>query len=119
MQNNDKKNCDKKSFVYEILWRIADKWTLIILDELEWWTLRFWELQKNIWNISQKMLTQTLKELERDWLISRKSYPTVPPKVEYSLTELWYNLNIATCSIWLWVENNMENIIKNRKNIWK
>lgn len=116
MINIENINDEKKSFVYEILWRIADKWTLIILDELESWTLRFSELQRKIWTISQKMLTKTLKELERDGLITRKVYPTVPPKVEYSLTELWYNLNAATCSIWMWVENNMEKVIKNRKN---
>ena len=66
---------------------IGGKWKLVILWHLSRETLRFSELEKRITGITQKMLSQTLKELEKDRLISRKVYAVVPPKVEYSITD--------------------------------
>ncbi|MGQ3214513.1 winged helix-turn-helix transcriptional regulator [Shinella sp.] len=67
--------------------RIGDKWTLLIITALgESEQMRFTELRDGVEGISQKMLTKTLRQLERDGLLSRKVYPVVPPKVEYRLT---------------------------------
>src|SRR5437762_10969982 len=71
-----------------VLDRIADKWTALVIQILARGTMRYAELQRAIGGISQKMLTQTLRSLERDGLVQRKVYPVVPPKVEYSLTKL-------------------------------
>ncbi len=75
-----------------ILNRIADKWTVLVMILLESETKRFSSLQREIGGISQKMLTQTLRGLERDGLVSRKVYATIPPKVEYALTPLGHTL---------------------------
>src|SRR6201988_1235901 len=71
-----------------VLDRIADKWTALIIQILARGTKRYVELQREIGGISQKMLTQTLRSLERDGLVQRNIYPVVPPKLEYSLTRL-------------------------------
>src|SRR5438034_10061395 len=71
-----------------VLDRIADKWTALIIQVLASGTKRYAELQREIGGISQKMLTQTLRSLERDGLVQRKVHPAVPTKVEYSLTRL-------------------------------
>jgi DNA-binding HxlR family transcriptional regulator len=71
-----------------VLETIADKWSVIVIYALSNDTKRYNELQRQIGGISQKMLTQTLRELERNGLVDRKVYPVVPPKVEYSLTPL-------------------------------
>ena len=72
-----------------VLDRIADKWALLILDRLSEGTARFNVLKRDISGISQKVLSQTLKLLERDGLILRTAYPTVPVTVEYALTRRW------------------------------
>src|SRR6058998_4059741 len=71
-----------------VLDRIADKWTALVIQILASGTMRYAELQRAIGGISQKMLTQTLRSLERDGLVQRTVHPVVPPKVEYSLTRL-------------------------------
>src|SRR5947199_8175297 len=71
-----------------VLDRIADKWTALIIQVLAHGTKRYAALQREIGGISQKMLTQTLRSLERDGLVQRKVHPVVPPKVEYALTRL-------------------------------
>jgi DNA-binding HxlR family transcriptional regulator len=76
----------------EILARIGDKWSVLVVTKLMDGTRRFNELQRALSGISQKMLTATLRGLERDGFITRTIYPTVPPKVEYSLTELGQRL---------------------------
>jgi len=107
----------KEELVRETLGRIADKWTLIIIEELGENTLRFSELQRRIGTISQKMLTQTLREMERDGLVQRKVYPEVPPRVEYSLTPIGYSLGGAVCSIWTWVEEHYEELERHRARL--
>lgn len=72
---------------------IGGKWKLVILWHLSQETLRFSELEKRINGITQKMLSQSLRDLEKDKLISRKIYPVIPPKVEYSITPQGISLN--------------------------
>ena len=72
---------------------ISDKWKVLIIRDLLPGKKRFGELKKSIGTISQKVLTSNLRAMEESGLISRKVYPEVPPKVEYSLTELGYSLN--------------------------
>ena len=85
-----------RALAREMIDRIGDKWTLLIIATLgESEKMRFTELRDRIEGISQKMLTKTLRQLERDGLLSRKVYPVVPPKVEYRLT----NLSIAVAGM--------------------
>ena len=72
----------------KVLTRLSNKWNVLVIRRLAKKTMRHSQLKRDIGNISQKMLTQTLRELERSGLIERKVYPVIPPKVEYSLTEL-------------------------------
>src|SRR5690606_38779890 len=82
--------------VKELISGFADKWTFLILDVLwEEGTLRFSELWRRVPEISQKMLTQTLRRMERDGLVIRTLYPSVPPKVEYRLSGLGLSLGAA------------------------
>lgn len=110
----DKCSENIEELVRELLGRIADKWTLVVVDELGEETLRFSQLQRKIGGVSQKMLTQTLREMERDGLVERQVYPEVPPRVEYRLTKMGYSLGEAVCSIWKWAAKNREEIEKAR-----
>ncbi|MAY87919.1 MAG: transcriptional regulator [Pseudooceanicola sp.] len=97
--------------VEEIIGRVADKWTMLLIEILtETEVCRFKELSRACPGISQKMLTQTLRAMERDGLVTRTVYPVVPPKVEYRLTELGLGLSKAFCGVWLWAEANFEAI---------
>ena len=73
--------------INEVLARVGDKWSLQIISRLGDGTLRFTELKRSVEGISQRMLTLTLRQLERDGLVQRTVYPTVPPKVEYTLSD--------------------------------
>lgn len=95
-----------------VLDRIADKWALLILDRLALGPARFNVLRRDIIGVSQKVLSQTLKLLERDGLVSRTAYPTVPVTVEYALTPLGENLTGAVAAFAHWAESNMEAIRK-------
>ena len=93
--------------VKQMISGFADKWTVVILDTL--WdegTLRFSELARHVEGISQKMLTQTLRRMERDGLVIRTLYPSVPPKVEYRLSPLGLTLGAAFCNVWIWAVEN-------------
>ncbi|MDI1299465.1 helix-turn-helix domain-containing protein [Methylotenera sp.] len=94
-----------------ILNRIADKWTVLVMILLESETKRFSNLQREIGGISQKMLTQTLRGLERDGLVSRKVYATVPPKVEYALTPLGHTLKDLLYAVKTWSETNIKEVL--------
>jgi DNA-binding HxlR family transcriptional regulator len=99
----------KQAFVREMLERIADKWTLLVIDALEGEKeMRFTRLQERVGGISQKMLTRTLRQLERDGLVTRRVHATVPPRVEYRLTPLGVTLGESICGLWIWVEKNMD-----------
>jgi DNA-binding HxlR family transcriptional regulator len=100
-----------EALVNELIGRVADKWTMIILDVLaEQGTLRFTRLSEQVPGISQKMLTQTLRQMERDGLLTRMVYPVVPPKVEYSLTPLGQGLGAAFCGVWIWAAENLQQV---------
>ena len=97
--------------VNELIGRVADKWTLLILEALEeHGECRFTRLAQHVPGISQKMLTQTLRAMERDGLVQRKVHAVVPPKVEYRLTDLGHSLGEAFCGVWLWAETNLERV---------
>jgi len=94
--------------VNELIGRVADKWTLLVLEELEdHGTCRFTELARLVPGISQKMLTQTLRAMERDGLVHREVFAVVPPKVEYRLTDLGRSLGEAFCGVWHWAEAHL------------
>ncbi|OSP53528.1 helix-turn-helix domain-containing protein [Pseudoruegeria sp. SK021] len=97
--------------VEELIGRVADKWTMLLVEILtERECCRFGELGRACGGISQKMLTQTLRAMERDGLVTRTVYAVVPPKVEYRLTDLGLGLSKAFCGVWLWAEENYERI---------
>lgn len=99
-------NCDSR----QVLELIADKWTAIIIYRLAQGTKRYSEIQREISGISQKMLTQTLRGLERDGIVERKVYPVVPPKVEYSLTPLGETLIEPLCKLCEWAETHVSEV---------
>jgi DNA-binding HxlR family transcriptional regulator len=96
--------------VRQILDRIADKWSLLTIALLEGRTLRFSELQREIDGVSQRMLTVTLRQLERDGLVRRTVYPVVPPKVEYELTPLGRTLHETIQALVSWTEQHQNDI---------
>jgi DNA-binding HxlR family transcriptional regulator len=102
--------------VRNVLDRVGDKWSILIISILgECGTLRFNELNHRIGNISQKMLTVTLKTLEADGLVSRKIYPTIPPKVEYTLTPIGQSLLPAIEGLTKWAVQHMPTILASRE----
>ena len=95
------------ALVRELIGRVADRWTMILLELLaEHGTLRSGRLAALSGGISQKMLTQTLRQMERDGLLTRTVHATVPPKVEYRLTDLGASLGAAFCGVWEWAAAN-------------
>jgi DNA-binding HxlR family transcriptional regulator len=97
-----------------VLERIADKWTALVIQILAGGTMRYAELQRAIGGISQKMLTQTLRSLERDGLVQRTVHPVVPPKVEYSLTRLGRTLIDPLQALCRWSEKHLAELQANR-----
>jgi DNA-binding HxlR family transcriptional regulator len=107
---------EKDAFVHEMLERIADKWTLLVLEALDGQDeTRFSRLRARIGGISQKMLTKTLRQLERDGLVTRRVHPTVPPRVDYKLTSLGESLGESVCGIWIWVGEHMKHVERARR----
>jgi DNA-binding HxlR family transcriptional regulator len=106
---------DKEALVHEMLERVADKWTLLAIDALEDGTLRFGEIRSRIGSVSQKMLTKTLRQLERDGLVLRDVYPEVPPRVEYRLTPRGRALGRAVCGMWTWAERHAAAVQASRR----
>lgn len=101
--------------VRELLDRIGDTWSLLVVLNLGAGKHRFGELRRNVANISQRMLTQTLRKLERDGLVDRTVYPTNPPAVEYKLTELGFSLLGSVRSLIQWAVANQSQIIQARQ----
>lgn len=89
-----------------ILQRIGDKWTVLLVGLLSDGPMRFNEMKRAVNGISQRMLTLTLRGLERDGLVTRTVYPTVPPKVEYALTDLGKTLTETLSAIGNWARSN-------------
>jgi len=94
----------------QVLDLIADKWTVLIIRRLANGTLRFAQLRRSVDGISQKVLTNTLRSLERDGILTRRIYASVPPKVEYSLTSLGRSLCDLVEGICEWAEANIEQV---------
>jgi DNA-binding HxlR family transcriptional regulator len=106
-----------EALVNDLIGRVADKWTMLILEVLaEKGELRFTSLGKLIEGISQKMLTQTLRHMERDGLLIRTVHPVVPPKVEYKLTQLGMGLGAAFCGVWVWAAENLQQVEQARRD---
>lgn len=99
------------ALVMDVIGRVADKWTMTVLEVLiEAGTLRFTRLAEAVPGVSQKMLTQTLRAMERDGLVVRTVHPVVPPHVDYTLTDLGVSLGAAFCGVWTWAEEHLAQV---------
>ena len=96
--------------VSELLARIGDKWTVLVVELLRDEPMRFNEIRRTVSGISQRMLTLTLRELERDGLVTRTVYATVPPRVEYELTKLGRSLYEPIAGLAEWARKNRATI---------
>jgi DNA-binding HxlR family transcriptional regulator len=101
--------------VQEIMGSICDKWSLLVLHQLSHGTKRHGELHRGIRGISQKMLTQTLRTLERDRLVRRTVHPVVPPRVDYALTRLGGTLTNPLLALYRWTEAHLAEIYRARR----
>jgi len=107
-----------EALVREIIGRVADKWTMLVLEALaEHGRLRFTRLGELIGGVSQKMLTKTVRQMERDGLITRTVHPVIPPRVEYELTGLGRSLGEAFCGVWVWAEAHGAEIARERNEV--
>ena len=105
-------NCTAMS---DVLNRIGDKWSVMVVGVLSRGTLRFNELKRAINGVSQRMLTLTLRNLERDGLVTRTIYPEVPPRVEYTLTEMGKTLTGPINALWDWSAEHHVQIVSARE----
>ncbi|MCV0397588.1 MAG: helix-turn-helix transcriptional regulator [Rhizobiaceae bacterium] len=96
--------------VSSMLSRIGDKWTVLVVELLSDGPMRFTELMRAIGGISQKMLTTTLRGLERDGFVRRTVTPTIPPRVDYELTELGRELQVPVRALGTWARENMARV---------
>jgi DNA-binding HxlR family transcriptional regulator len=104
-----------QALVREIIARVADKWTMLVLEVLEeHGVVRFTRLGELVGGVSQKMLTKTVRQMERDGLVTRTVHPVIPPRVEYQLTELGSSLGEAFCGVWVWAETHGQEIERAR-----
>jgi DNA-binding HxlR family transcriptional regulator len=99
----------------QVLDLLANKWTMLVVCALENGPLRFGELRRRLDGITQKMLTQTLRGLERDGLVSRTVYPTIPPRVDYAITELGHNVAGLLDAIRVWSERHINDVFDARQ----
>ena len=100
----------------DILNRIGDKWSVMVVGHLTKKTMRFNELRHSIGGISQRMLTLTLRNLERDGLVTRTVFPEIPPRVEYQLTELGRTLTSPLDALWNWADRHGADVHTAREN---
>ncbi|GAA2298980.1 helix-turn-helix domain-containing protein [Nonomuraea roseoviolacea subsp. roseoviolacea] len=100
--------------VRQILDRVADKWSLLVIALLDSRSLRFSELRREIDGVSQRMLSVTLRHLERDGLVSRTVHPVVPPRVDYALTPLGRTLHETIKALVTWTEDHQREIAEAR-----
>ena len=98
----------------DVLASVGDKWTIMVVGALSKGSLRYNEIQRRIGGISQRMLTLTLKRLETDGIVTRTLFPSVPPRVDYELTELGQTLRGALVPLHLWASRNKAAIARNR-----
>ena len=99
----------------EVLSRVGDKWTVLVVSELGAGPKRFNEIRRALGSISQRMLTLTLRSLERDGLVTRTVFPTIPPRVDYELTRLGRSLLAPVNGLSLWARQNRSAIEKARE----
>ncbi|WP_405182571.1 helix-turn-helix transcriptional regulator [Nocardia sp. NBC_01377] len=97
-----------------VLDRIASKWTILVVDSLLGGTMRYTDLSRRIEGVSQKMLTQTLRSLESDGFLTRTAHPTIPPRVEYDLTDLGRSLAEPISALRQWTETHINEIERAR-----
>ncbi|MBD9592369.1 MULTISPECIES: helix-turn-helix domain-containing protein [unclassified Ensifer] len=95
-----------------VLDRLADKWAVLVLGKLDEQPVRFNQLKREIDGISQKVLSQTLKKLERDGLVSRSVFATVPVTVEHAITPLGRTLTSTVAALTRWAEENIEAVLQ-------
>ena len=112
--NKEKSILDSQPHLRQTLDLIADKWVVATMYVLSGGTKRYGELQREIGDISQRMLTKTLRDLERNGFVERKVYPVVPPKVEYSITPLGETLNEILSNLCDWSREHYERVEKAR-----
>lgn len=106
----DKAQCPDCKRINAVLSRVGDRWSVLVVISLaQYGTLRFNELKRNF-GISQRMLSLTLKELERDGLVGRTHYPTIPPKVEYTLTDMGQSFREPVSVLGHWALENQNKI---------
>ena len=98
----------------DVLASVGDKWTILVVGALARGTLRYNEIQRRVSGISQRMLTLTLKRLETDGIVTRTLYPSVPPRVDYALTELGLTLRGALVPLATWASKNKDTIARHR-----
>ena len=101
--------------VASILARVGDKWSVFVIMMLGGGPLRFNELKRMIGGVSQRMLTLTLRGLERDGLVTRTVFPTIPPRVDYELTELGHELLIPVSTLGEWARRNTQRVREARE----
>jgi DNA-binding HxlR family transcriptional regulator len=106
LQWDTREDCE----VRQILDRVADKWSLLVIALLDQRSLRFTELKRKIDGVSQRMLTRTLRHLERDGLVKRTVHPVVPPRVDYELTPLGVSLHATIKALVTWTEDHQREI---------
>ncbi|OBX17731.1 HxlR family transcriptional regulator [Erythrobacter sp. QSSC1-22B] len=107
-KNSDQ--CPDCQRINEVLTRVGDRWSVLVIISLaQYGTLRFNELKRNL-GISQRMLSLTLRELVRDGLVHRNQYPTIPPKVEYSLTKMGESFREPVNALGIWALDNLSKI---------
>jgi DNA-binding HxlR family transcriptional regulator len=98
-----------------LLSRVGDKWTLLVIFHLTNGPRRFNELRRTVGGISQRILTLTLRGLERDGLVTRTVYPTVPPRVEYELTTLGHSLRVPVEALGSWATEHHATVLRSRE----
>jgi DNA-binding HxlR family transcriptional regulator len=109
-----------EALVRQIIARVADKWTMLVLEVLEeQGVVRFTRLGELVGGVSQKMLTKTVRQMERDGLVTRTVHPVIPPKVEYELTGLGRSLSEAFCGVWVWAEKHGAEVERAREEFAK
>jgi DNA-binding HxlR family transcriptional regulator len=101
--------------VSEVLSRVGDKWTILVVSTLGDGPKRFNELRRSLGSISQRMLTLTLRGLERDGLVTRTVLPTIPPRVDYQLTKLGHSLLRPVSRLGMWARKNRTAIQEARR----
>ncbi len=114
-KSSTKSDAKVDALVHEIIERIADKWTMVVLDVLsEHGTVRFTKLGKLAGGVSQKMLTKPSARWKVTGSVKRTVHPVVPPHVDYTLTDLGLSLGEAFCGVWVWAEKNYDAVEKSR-----